>query len=75
MVQARVREAADEVQTTVRNFGDRIASAAVSTCTACMMDLDEQLFGIRDGVVSDEAAAKLMKVRKCDLLAMLSCIS
>eukprot|EP00892_Ulva_mutabilis_P004502 jgi/Ulvmu1/2423/UM134_0004.1 len=62
--QALVEQGSQEVHTVVTRFSGHVSNAIIKTCTACMADLDEQLYGIRDGVVADEAAVKRMKVRK-----------
>ena len=70
-MQALVEAGRKDVCVAVRCFGNRITKAIVDTCTSCMADLDEQLYGIRNGVVADEAAVKRMKVRKCVPLTFL----
>jgi hypothetical protein len=55
-----------EMNKIIKAFGHDIAQLVLARCQAAMEALNEKLYGIRDGVVADEAAVKRMKARKYD---------
>lgn len=56
---------ADQARQDVCRFSEHIATLLVEASKARISHLDAHLVGVRDGVVSDEAAMKRCKVPRC----------
>ena len=46
-------------------FNEGVVSQVCNACEEALKELDQRLVGIRDGIVSDEAAESRNKVSKC----------
>lgn len=65
VVQVDVQARADDARQELRKFSHHIATLLVEASRAHISELDAHLIGVRDGVVSDEAAIKRCKVPRC----------
>ena len=70
LLQAFFAEALESTAAEMEAFGEEVVDFVYASCAAALDELDRTLFGVRDGVVADEAAEKRTQIRKCASLAV-----